>query len=302
MSDRLRVLELFCGIGGCAAALGADVGIAAAVDISRKALNVYARNFQHPATAREIASIPVATLRQWDADLWWLSPPCQPYTQRGLQRDVDDPRAESLLVLLERIAELRPRYVALENVPGFVGSRAHARLREVLAACGYTVQERLLCPTELGVPNRRQRFYLVAGQQSLLQWPVYGKQPFQLADFLDREIDPQLWVTDGFVKQYAGALHLVELADAHAECACFTSAYGRSPVSSGSYLATPAGVRRFSPQEILRLLGFPATYSLPPEMPPREAWPLVGNSLSVAAVRFVLSSIPELHDSLRSAA
>ena len=80
--------------------------------------------------------------------------------------------------------------------------------------------------------------------------------------------------------------------------ACFTSAYGRSPVRSGSYLATAAGIRRFSPAEILRLLGFPADYELPPEMTLRNAWRLVGNSLSVPAVRTVLAAIPELGDVL----
>jgi hypothetical protein len=70
--------------------------------------------------------------------------------------------------------------------------------------------------------------------------------------------------------------------------ACFTSAYGRSVVRSGSYLATPTGLRRFSPAEILRMLDFPDTYRLPPDLPLRVAWSLVGNSLSVRAARWVL--------------
>ena len=63
---------------------------------------------------------------------------------------------------------------------------------------------------------------------------------------------------------------------------------------SGSYLATGGGVRRFSPAEILRLLAFPASFELPPELGLQKAWRLIGNSLSVAAVRTVLAAIPEL--------
>jgi len=85
---------------------------------------------------------------------------------------------------------------------------------------------------------------------------------------------------------------VVDAAQPGACAACFTSAYGRSVVRSGSYLATPTGLRRFSPQEILRLLDFPDTYRLPPGLPLRAAWPLVGNSLSVRAVRWVLSAMP----------
>jgi site-specific DNA-cytosine methylase len=55
-------------------------------------------------------------------------------------------------------------------------------------------------------------------------------------------------------------------------------------------LATAAGLRRFSPREILRLLDFPEDYSLPPDMPREVAWRLVGNSVSVRAVRWVLSA------------
>ena len=169
MPNRLRVLELFCGIGGCAAALGERAEIVAAVDINQVALSVYRHNFSHPVQVRAIESLPVQVCRECEADLWWMSPPCQPYTFRGRQLDVHDPRAESLLTVIERIAEIRPRYVALENVPGFCGSSAHQRLRATLDAHGYDVQEQILCPTQLGVPNRRRRFYLVAGRNGSLR-------------------------------------------------------------------------------------------------------------------------------------
>jgi site-specific DNA-cytosine methylase len=95
-------------------------------------------------------------------------------------------------------------------------------------------------------------------------------------------------------RQYAGAIDVIDAADPHARCACFTAAYGRSPVRSGSYLATSGGLRRFSPQEILRLLGFPASFRLDLRLTREQAWRLVGNSLSVMAVTHVLSAIPGL--------
>ena len=122
----LRAVEFFCGIGGFAAAAGERIEIAAALDINERALAVYRRNFPHPATARTIESIPADELRGLAADLWWLSPPCQPYTRRGNRRDVDDARAAPLLVLMERISEIRPRYVTLENVPEFAVNHTHA--------------------------------------------------------------------------------------------------------------------------------------------------------------------------------
>lgn len=288
----VRTLELYCGIGGCAAALGANAEIVAAVDINQVALDVYRHNFPHPVEARNIESIVAADLERWNADLWWLSPPCQPFTRRGLRRDDADPRSASLLHLIELLDRSPPAALALENVPGFAGSRTHARLRAVLDRQGYDVRETLLCPTELGVPNRRRRFYLVASleRQSDTQPPIRSRQP--LAGFLDPEPSEDLWPPPDLIESYRNAIDLVDPNDSAADTACFTAAYGRSPVRSGSYLETPTGPRRFSPTEILRLLGFPPEFRLPADLPLTNAWRLVGNSLSVDVARRVLDRLP----------
>jgi site-specific DNA-cytosine methylase len=296
----MRILELFCGIGGVAAAIGGRAEIVAAVDISRAALGVYAHNFPHPTIAREIETLPTAMLSDWDADLWWLSPPCQPYTRRGAQRDVDDPRARSLLALIDRIAEVRPRFVALENVPEFASSRAHAQLIEMLDRCGYCVHEQLLCPTQLGVPMRRERFYLTAGLDGHNALPCPAAEKFvarPLKDFLDdsADDDPAIRVDPEVFKQYASAIHVVDRNDPTATAHCFTAAYGRSIVRSGSYLQTTHGIRRFSPQEIARLMGFGPSFQLPRHLTTQKAWQLIGISLSVDAVREVLRCIVGAH-------
>lgn len=258
---------MFCGIGGCAAALGDRAQVVAAVDQNRLALRAYSMNFPARAYPLAVEAVPDRLWRAWDADLWWLSPPCQPFTTRGLRRDLDDPRTRGLSTVLDRIAAHCPPYLAMENVPGFVGSRGHARLRDVLDRAGYSVRETLLCATSLGLPNRRLRFYLVAAREVLAEWPERSGPPMAVGDCVD----------------------------GIAACtACFTAAYGRSLVRSGSYLATPSGLRRFSATEILRLLDFPASYRLPDDLPPRMAWPLAGNSVSVRALRWVLSAIPRL--------
>ena len=50
-------------------------------------------------------------------------------------------------------------------------------------------------------------------------------------------------------------------------------------------------LRRFSPGEVLRLLGFPASFELPPDLPRDAAWRLVGNSLSLPPVSAVLGRV-----------
>lgn len=301
MAGEIRALELFCGIGGAAAALEGRARVVAAIDINRLALGVYAANFPHPVAARTIESLSAAELARLGADLWWMSPPCQPFTRRGLHRDDEDPRSQGLLGLIPRISEVRPRFVALENVPGFAGSRTHARLREALADGGYEVAERQLCPSDLGLPNRRLRFYLLASRDGLLAPAPASRAPVPLASLLEwpadaEDADARPWAALdldlGLARRFRRAIDVVDASDPGAITACFTSAYGRSPVRSGSYLATPRGPRRFSPREILSFLGFPPGYQLPAHLSLANAWRLVGNSLSVPAVRAVLSRLP----------
>ena len=289
----VRVLELFAGIGGWRLPWMAGPR-SWRPSISTSGARVHARNFSHPVVRRTIESLPDADYRDWAADLWWMSPPCQPYTRRGLQRDTRDPRALPLMAVIERISRLRPTHIALENVPPFLESATCAMLREELDRCGYHVREFLLCPTELGIPNRRQRAYIVASQERLRPEPGGPRQQIPLTAFLDADPDPALLLSATIARQYAGALDVVDPCNPQACCSCFTAAYGRSPVRSGSYLVTATGLRRFSPDEILRLLGFPPAFRLDPWQSREQLWRLVGNSLSVSAVKYILSTLPEL--------
>ena len=265
----------------------------ASIDVDRDALAVAWANFPHPHLARNLVSLSTEELLSFEADLWWMSPPCQPFTRRGSGRDDEDPRTESLLALIDRLGEARPDALALENVPEFLGSRTHGRLLESLSALGYAVDERILCPTELGVPNRRRRYYLTASRGGLPVSTPRSRPSSPLSSFLEESADrdPRLRVDEELLARYERAVDRIDPADPAAVASTFTSAYGRSPVRSGSYVrCADGGWRRFSPREILRLLGFPDTYRLPESLPLRRAWHLVGNSLSVPAVREVLGS------------
>jgi hypothetical protein len=158
------------------------------------------------------------------------------------------------------------------------------------------MRETLLCPTELGVPNQRRRYYLLAGRDVLAAWPAREGCPLRVSDVLEHAPPADVMCDPSPSAGYRHALNVVDPQSPEARTSCFTSAYGRSPVRSGSYLATPDGLRRFTPAEILRLLDYPTGYALPPGLPVSTGWRLAGNSVSVRAVRWVLSGIPGLRD------
>uniref|UniRef100_F1L8J8 tRNA (Cytosine-5-)-methyltransferase n=1 Tax=Ascaris suum TaxID=6253 RepID=F1L8J8_ASCSU len=146
----LRCLELFSGIGGFHYALkesGTRFEMLAAFDINDVANAIYKHNF--PCTTVHQCNIQALTSEFYDrqcADLWTMSPPCQPFTKKGMQRDVDDRRCDALMRIctaLERMHE-PPRFIFLENVCGFETSTAHSIFVEVLAKLHYHMQVRNL--------------------------------------------------------------------------------------------------------------------------------------------------------------
>ena len=94
----LRALEFYSGIGAFAqAASRFDIDIVRAFDQSQSANLTYKSNYDTAPNHRNLDSISAAEIA--DADLWWMSPPCTPFTRRGNQKGGEDNRARSFFNL-----------------------------------------------------------------------------------------------------------------------------------------------------------------------------------------------------------
>lgn len=298
----MRTIELFAGIGGLKAACP-WLNTLAAFDIDRDARSVYCDNFQSNYICCELATISPDQLDHYDADFWWMSPPCTPYTQKGVRKDDADPRSAALLNLIQIASQLRPALLAIENVLGFQNSRCLDIVTSTLDHAGYKLLCCVKCPSELHWPNRRPRFYLVAWTEKLSansvddlkrSWMPASNfiEPLEkctLQDFLDPSISkanaPNLWLDESTYQKYAKSIDRVDATLTNSTTACFASSYGKSITRSGSYLLAEQGYRRFSPREVANLLGFPTDFKLPATLPTRRLWHLLGNSLSLPVVR-----------------
>ena len=82
------------------------------------------RSIEH-VTARELEGA---------ADVWTLSPPCQPFTRGGREADDEDPRSRSLISLMRILEELKdpPMWIVLENVKNFELSRTRTAVVRAL--------------------------------------------------------------------------------------------------------------------------------------------------------------------------
>lgn len=294
-------IEFYCGIGGFAAAVERyhrdALRITAAIDIDCGALEVYRANFPtHPTIAAELASFPI---ERYPAALWWLSPPCLPFTRKGNQRDWDDPRAGSLISLIKRLdpESMYPRHIAIENVPPFAASKTGRWVESQLCQCGFDTQWETRCPTEDQYPMRRSRCYLLASRDGLAaatndaaaKWTAPPEQR-SIESFIDRrnDHDRRLRVEREWLVDYAAAIDRVDPTKPDAIASCFTSSYGRTPVRSGSYIqldpSDRLAARYFTPDEIVAMLGFPQPFQWPETLSLRRRYAMAGNSIHVPTV------------------
>jgi site-specific DNA-cytosine methylase len=288
--NQWRALEFFAGIGGFSAALPSTIQVVSALDINQNAKRWYRHNFSHDYRICSIDGLSSEDLRQYDANFWWLSPPCQPFTLKGNRKDWDDPRNKAFQNLLKIIPQLRPDCIALENVPGFVGTQTHQRWLQTLKENNYYVRETLLCPSQFGIPNQRRRFYSVANTFQAIEFKVPQAVQRPLSHYISEIHAPDLWVPQSEINQILKGIHLSNPKQKCATTRCFTAGYGKNKVKSGSYLMLDSQIRYFHPTEVLKLLGFPEYYMIPPDTPNRQAWKLLGNSLSIQVVTEILSS------------
>ena len=172
----LKVLEFYSGIGGIHYSLahsGVSAYVKAAFEINTSANFVYKHNF--PLTKllqKNIEGLILQDLEELNADVWTMSPPCQPYTRLGKQEASSDPRAKSfekIMYILEKM-NTPPSFIFLENVKGFETSDTCNHFLTILKAKGYYTQSFLLSPMDFGFPNSRMRYYLIAKYQKMFHF------------------------------------------------------------------------------------------------------------------------------------
>lgn len=291
----LRAIEFFSGIGAFSEACrGSRIEVIAAFDQNESANRVFAHNFALRPRSKNLDTIVASDIPE--ADIWWMSPPCTPYSRRGKQLDDRDPRAACLLKLIELLPACKPEVLMLENVSAFAGSRVHQKLKSALETNGYSYSEVRLCSTELGVPMRRPRFFVSACRKGVLKPFVKGTSESRaklLRHYLTSDED-SLLVPPEIVEKYRAVLNIVDPQDDKAKVICFTRGYNRCRKASGSLVkAKQEGRVRFvAPEEILALLGFSSRFQMPVEISRDVAWRLVGNSVDVRAVRALIQTLP----------
>ena len=205
MSEKLKVLELFSGIGACSKALerlGIDHEIVDSVEIDKYAVKsfnaVHGTNFEPQ------------DITKWDkdikVDLIMHGSPCQDFSIAGLGKggDKDSGTRSSLMYETLRIVEkLKPKYVIWENVKNLLSKKHRHNFDAYLEAMerlGYKNFYKVLNAKDYGIPQNRERVFTVSfierEREREYEWPSPMPLERKLKDMLDKVVDEKYYLSD----------------------------------------------------------------------------------------------------------
>lgn len=163
-NGKIKFVDLFAGLGGfhlAAAELGAECVFACEIDDELQ--NLYEANFDFR---------PEGDIRKISPDripphnLLCAGFPCQPFSKAGTQLGLEDTERGKLFYDIIKVLQAHhPEFVVLENIAHFVNhdeGNTYRELQKELNKLGYDVRVAKLSPHQFGVPQIRERMYLVA--------------------------------------------------------------------------------------------------------------------------------------------
>lgn len=289
-----RVVDLFAGCGGLALGFAAHGFSTHGFEMDRDACGTYAGNLNDPCD--QVTLTPETALPP--ADVVIGGPPCQPFSVNGHQKGRHDTR-DGFPTFISAVARLKPALFLFENVRGiFYRNRPYFDgVVGELRSLGYMVEARLLNAVNHGVPQNRERVFVIGWRGGRFDWPVPAERRWTagdaMGDLAGETPDDAKFLTpsmDAYVERYETASHCVTPRDLHLDrpartltcrnLAGATADMHRVRLSDGRR-------RRLSVREAARLQSFPDWFDfagtetsrfnqIGNAVPPMIAWHLAG--------------------------
>jgi len=172
-------IDLFAGAGGLSLGFEqAGFDIACSVEVDPVHCAIHSVNF--PKTKEFCASVvdvkgralmKAAGLRKGELDVLFGGAPCQGFSMIG-KRALDDERNALPKHFIRLVSEMKPKYFVFENVKGLTVGQHRQFLEEIIEAFeaeGYKLVSpyRVLVATHYGVPQRRERLFLLGARKGM---------------------------------------------------------------------------------------------------------------------------------------
>ncbi len=305
-------IDLFAGLGGFRIALeslGAKCIYSNEWD--KFAKEVYANNFGDIPEG-DITKVDENTIPEHD--ILCAGFPCQAFSISGKQRGFEDSRGTLFFDVARIVKAKRPKVVFMENVKNFATHDNGNTLKVVkntMEELGYTFYQKVLNAVDYGIPQKRERIYLVCFRNDLSINSFSYPKPFKLVHHVeDYLLDNEEMVKDLYVTR--PDTYFNEVEDIHysnksirlgivckgrqgeriysTKGIAITLSAGGGGVfaKTGGYLIN-GKTRRLHPRECARIMGYPDSYKICKSQ--SQAYKQFGNSVVIDVLQLIAIEI-----------
>lgn len=165
MIKEFRVASLFSGIGGFEQGFKnskMQYNLVFASEIDKYATKTFSYNFPITNMVGDIKAVDEKSIP--DHDLLCAGFPCQSFSVAGKQKGFNDIRGTLFFDVIRIIKEKQPSYILLENVKNLISHNNCNTIKTILkniSDCNYTFDFTIINSNEAGVPQSRERTYIV---------------------------------------------------------------------------------------------------------------------------------------------
>lgn len=210
MKQKIKIIELFSGIGGFSKGLeqaGFEIEKHYFSEIDKHAIANYKYNYPNAEYIGSVVDIRPTDFR--DIDIITFGSPCQDFSLAGKRKGLEGERSSLIEYAIRAISDIRPSVFIWENVKGAFSSNSGADFWAILQAFANIGNYRLewqLLNTKWFLPQNRERIYLIghlADRSEPGVFPIteeirvcnerYSKKPNQIASTLNAN-DEKSWV------------------------------------------------------------------------------------------------------------
>jgi len=301
--EALKAIDLFAGIGGFR--LGFErkgCRMVYANDIDKYCCQTYETNFEK-INCQDIRETDLDSVPNFDILLAGF--PCQPFSLAGKRNGTKDKRGKLFFQVVKILNAKSPKAFVLENVKHLLHQNNGEVFKDFLNSLewsGYKVFYKVLNSKDFGVPQHRERLYIVGfkNPSAEFSFPISDKHVI-LKNILEKNVDEHYYLSEKYYRgliahkkrhSNSGNGFGFEIANPRGIARTLVSGNmgrERNLIKDRPNAKNRWGIRKLTVRECARIQGFPDSFKFPVTM--TQAYKQIGNAVTVPVIKSLATEV-----------
>lgn len=241
-------------------------------------------------------------------DLFVGGSPCQSFSSAGKQRGLEDTRGTLFYEFARLIKEIQPKVFIYENVRGILyhnKGETWKTILQVFTELNYKWSYQILNSKNFGIPQSRNRVFVIGFRNDLklckeFEFPSSIELKYRMKDFLEEDVENKYYLSEKVKKFVLSTgtknFHPKPEIDLDIARTLMKTMHHMHRASIDNYVTQNGRLRRLTPRECLRLMGFDDDFKI--VVADMSMYQQAGNSIVVNVLMYLMRSILDTYPEL----